>query len=170
MSASETVQAPSAVADPVSAARAASARSLATAVYALQAAPALAVAAFLLWLGSSDAMNSLTTAGLVLAAAVVLPPFVAVIVNYAAMNGVRGTWVESHFRWQIGTFWRTLVYVPAAFALEFLAWAVGSNGWSGSVFLLAIVGIVAVPLAVGGWYLNRVEKGWVRLWRGKPVG
>jgi len=34
--------------------------------------------------------------------------FVSVIVNYLKMSDVRGSWLESHFRWQIRTFWFSL--------------------------------------------------------------
>ena len=30
---------------------------------------------------------------------------VAVVINYVKLDDVRGTWMESHFRWQIRTFW-----------------------------------------------------------------
>ena len=30
---------------------------------------------------------------------------VAVIINYVKRDDVRGTWIESHFDWQIKTFW-----------------------------------------------------------------
>ena len=33
------------------------------------------------------------------------PSIIAVILNYVKRSEVRGTWLESHFRWQIRTFW-----------------------------------------------------------------
>ena len=35
---------------------------------------------------------------------------VAVIMNYIKRDDVRGTWLESHFRWQIRTFWFCLLW------------------------------------------------------------
>lgn len=35
---------------------------------------------------------------------------VAVVVNYIKRDDVRGTWLESHFRWQIRTFWYCLLW------------------------------------------------------------
>ena len=35
---------------------------------------------------------------------------VAVIVNYVKLDDARGTWLESHFRWQIRTFWWGLLW------------------------------------------------------------
>src|SRR5918997_1544539 len=39
------------------------------------------------------------------------PSIIAVILNYVKRNDVRGTWLESHFRWQIRTFWFGLIWV-----------------------------------------------------------
>src|ERR1700757_4237169 len=40
-----------------------------------------------------------------------LPSIIAVIMNYARQNDVRGTFLESHFRWQIHTFWFALLWL-----------------------------------------------------------
>ena len=39
------------------------------------------------------------------------PSLIAVILNYIKRGDVRGTWLESHFRWQIRTFWYGLLWV-----------------------------------------------------------
>src|SRR5881409_2209791 len=39
------------------------------------------------------------------------PSIIAVILNYAKRSEVRGTWLDSHFRWQIRTFWFGLLWV-----------------------------------------------------------
>src|SRR5215468_8074288 len=39
------------------------------------------------------------------------PSIIAVILNYVKRSDVRGTWLESHFRWQIRTFWFGLLWV-----------------------------------------------------------
>ena len=39
------------------------------------------------------------------------PSLIAVILNYVKRSDVRGTWLESHFRWQIRTFWFGLLWV-----------------------------------------------------------
>jgi len=39
------------------------------------------------------------------------PSIIAVILNYVKRGDVRGTWLESHFRWQIRTFWFGLLWV-----------------------------------------------------------
>ena len=33
------------------------------------------------------------------------PSIIAVIINYVKRGDARGTWLESHFQWQIRTFW-----------------------------------------------------------------
>src|SRR5574337_429959 len=43
-----------------------------------------------------------------------LPSILAVILNYARRGAVRGTWLESHFRWQIRTFWFALLWIFVA--------------------------------------------------------
>jgi len=45
------------------------------------------------------------------------PSIIAVILNYVKRSDVRGTWLESHFRWQIRTFWFALLWVFVAFGL-----------------------------------------------------
>ena len=84
-----------------------------------------------------------------------IPSIVAVIVNYVRRPEARGTFVESHFRWQIRTFWFTLLWVSLC-------------------FLLAIT-IVGIPVALVGfglasvWVIYRVARGWLRLRDGRPM-
>ena len=40
-----------------------------------------------------------------------LPSLIAVFINYLKRGDVKGTWLESHFRWQIRTFWFTLLWL-----------------------------------------------------------
>src|SRR6185295_1134601 len=39
------------------------------------------------------------------------PSIIAVILNYAKRSEVRGTWLDSHFGWQIRTFWFALLWL-----------------------------------------------------------
>ncbi len=77
---------------------------------------------------------------------------VAIIMDYVKRDDARGTFLESHFRWQIRTFWIALL------------WAV-----SGGILTLAVVGI---PVLIAGviWYIYRIVKGWLALLDRKPVG
>ena len=42
------------------------------------------------------------------------PSIVAVIINYVTRDRVRGTWLESHWRWQLRTFWFALLWFVVA--------------------------------------------------------
>lgn len=77
--------------------------------------------------------------------------FVAVIINYVKKEDVRGTWLESHFRWQIRTFWFSLL-------------------WSliGVLTFVAVIGYF-ILLADMLWLIYRIVKGWLRLADGKPM-
>ena len=79
------------------------------------------------------------------------PSIVAVILNYAKRSEVRGTWLESHFRWQIRTFWFGALWVGLCV-----------------LFVIATLGIgifiAWIPLGVVGlWFIYRIASGWLRL-------
>jgi uncharacterized membrane protein len=79
------------------------------------------------------------------------PSLIAVILNYVKRREVRGTWLESHFRWQIRTFWFGLLWVTLC-----------------GLFVLATLGlgllIIWLPLGlVGVWFIYRIASGWLRL-------
>ena len=77
------------------------------------------------------------------------PSIVAVIVNYVKRNEARGTYLESHFRWQIRTFWFAVVWVLV-----------------GLVFFVTIIGFFigwAIWIATGLWVIYRVVRGWLAL-------
>lgn len=74
-----------------------------------------------------------------------------VVIAYIKRDDVRGTWLESHFAWQIRTFWWGL------------AWTV-----VGVVLALVAVGFL-ILFAVWIWAIYRVVKGWLRLNDGREV-
>ena len=83
------------------------------------------------------------------------PSIIAVVLNYAKRDEARGTFLESHFRWQINTFWIALLWVAI-----------------GGVLMFTIIGIplaVAMLVVVGLWVLYRVARGWVRLNDRQPM-
>ena len=47
------------------------------------------------------------------------PSIIAVIINYVKRGDARGTWLDSHFGWQIRTFWWALLWVVIGFVLIF---------------------------------------------------
>ena len=111
------------VAAPQEDARVASAKTITTVVYALQA-------VFLL---------------------IGLTFIVAVIVNYVKKADVEGTWLASHFRWQMRTFWFSLLWTLL-----------------GLLTALIVVGYF-ILLANVIWVIYRVVRGWLALNDGKPM-
>jgi uncharacterized membrane protein len=77
--------------------------------------------------------------------------FAAVIINYVRRDDARGTWVESHFRWQIRTFWFTLLGIVL--------------GGLTAIFLIGwfILGATAL------WLIYRIVKGWLYLSEDRPM-
>ena len=79
-----------------------------------------------------------------------LPSLIAVFLNYLKRSDVRGTWLESHFSWQIRTFWFTLLWLIIA-----------------GLVMLTIIGIpiaawIMIPV-LGLWVGYRVVRGWLAL-------
>ncbi|WP_333840781.1 DUF4870 family protein [Pelomicrobium sp.] len=83
------------------------------------------------------------------------PSIVAVIINYVKRPDVRGSYLESHFRWQIRTFWFALLWVLVAL----LVWAT----------LVGIPLALGILLITGLWVLYRIIRGWLRLVDRKPM-
>nr|VFJ76888.1 MAG: Uncharacterized membrane protein [Candidatus Kentron sp. FW] len=69
---------------------------------------------------------------------------IAIIINYVKKEDVQGTWLASHFRWQIRTFWFSILWnfigVITVFTIGY------------PIFILTLV-----------WTIYRIVKGWVRL-------
>lgn len=86
-----------------------------------------------------------------LSALVGITAIAAIIINYVKRDDVRGTWLESHFRWQIRTFWFGLL------------WAV-----IGMILAIIAIGFV-VLFAVSVWLIYRVVKGWLYLNDNRPM-
>ena len=77
------------------------------------------------------------------------PSIIAVIINYVKRDEARGTYLESHFRWQIRTFWFGLLWCAI-----------------GGVLFITIVGIpiaLGVWLGAGFWAIYRIVRGWLAL-------
>jgi uncharacterized membrane protein len=83
------------------------------------------------------------------------PSIIAVILNYVKRSDVEGTYLASHFSWQIRTFWFALLWVLIAFLLG-----------------ITIIGIpIALLIAAGAgiWVLYRIIRGWLALQDRRPV-
>jgi len=85
------------------------------------------------------------------------PSIIAVILNYVKRSEARGTWLESHFRWQIRTFWYGLLWV--GLCICFVIFTLG----------LGIL-LVWLPLAIVAlWFIYRVIRGWMALSARRPM-
>jgi uncharacterized membrane protein len=87
------------------------------------------------------------------------PSILGVIINYVKRAEAEGTWLESHFRWQIRTFWLAVLWsiaiavVSAPLALVLVGFAT----WAVGFFVLGI------------WAIIRIARGWLRLKAGEPA-
>jgi uncharacterized membrane protein len=82
-----------------------------------------------------------------------IPSIIGVIMNYARQREVRGTWLESHFRWQIRTFWFAALWTVVAYVLN-------------APLMLILVGFLTLAIAItiiGIWLGYRVIRGWLAL-------
>ena len=88
------------------------------------------------------------------------PSIIAVIINYVKRGEARGTWLESHFAWQIRTFWFALLWATVVFffGLPLTLVIVGFAVWIVGFFLLGI------------WAIYRIARGWMALNAGRPIG
>jgi uncharacterized membrane protein len=95
----------------------------------------------------------------VLSFAASLPSVVAVIMNYARRSDTRGTWLETHFAWQIRTFWFTWLWIVVVSIVSI-------------PLMLVLVGFFLWWLGlgvVGLWVIYRVVRGWLTLREGRPM-
>jgi uncharacterized membrane protein len=97
----------------------------------------------------------LTPAFIVTAFVTGWPSILAVILNYLKRSKVKGSFLESHFRWQIRTFWFALMWIVVALML-------------GLTFLGLPLALVVVGIS-GLWVLYRVARGWLRLLDREPM-
>ena len=105
--------------------------------------------------GFSALMGVLSSAFIVTAFLTGWPSIIAVIINYVKRGDARGTWLDSHFIWQLRTFWYAVLWVVLA-----------------GLLILTVVGIPfawVLLVAVGIWVLYRIIRGWIALAEGRPM-
>jgi len=111
---------------------------------------------FVYALHSLSLLIGITTAATIIGAFVFgVPSIIAVVINYVKRGEARGSYLESHFRWQIRTFWFALL------------WCV-----IGGMLFITILGIplaLAVFFAAGLWAIYRITRGWLALRDRKPM-
>jgi uncharacterized membrane protein len=86
------------------------------------------------------------------------PSIIAVIINYVKRSDVRGTYLDSHFSWQLRTFWYAVLWAVVAFVL--------------AITIIGIPFAWILAVVVGLWVLYRIIRGWIALANGQvmPVG
>jgi uncharacterized membrane protein len=85
------------------------------------------------------------------------PSIIAVILNYVKRGEARGTWVDTHFRWQIRTFWFGLLWISICVAFIVVTLGIG-------------ILIAWLPIAlVSCWFVYRIVRGWIALKDGRAM-
>ena len=119
--------------------------------------PGLVTVAHLVYaLHALSLLIGVTTAATIVGAFVFgVPSIIAVVINYLKRGEASGTFLESHFRWQIRTFWFALLWCMI-----------------GGVLFFTFVGIplaVGIYFATGVWAIYRIARGWLALRDRKPM-
>ena len=119
--------------------------------------PKLVTTAHLVYaLHALSLLIGVTTAATIIGAFVFgVPSIIAVIINYLNRDEARGTFLESHFRWQIRTFWFALLWFVI--------------GWMLFVTFVGIPLAIGVFFADGVWVIYRIARGWLALRDRKPM-
>jgi uncharacterized membrane protein len=105
--------------------------------------------------GLSALSGIMTSASIVGAFVFGWPSIIAVIINYVTRSNVNATWLESHWRWQLRTFWYAALWLLVAGLL--------------AVTLIGIPAAILVIVFTGIWVLYRVIRGWLVLLDAKPM-
>ncbi|KVW94957.1 DUF4870 family protein [Thiobacillus denitrificans] len=106
---------------------------------------------------SDEKIASLKTLGTIIYALYAVSLFigvtaiVAIVLNYIKRDDAQGTWLESHFTWQIRTFWWGLLWL-----------VVGAITW------IILIGWIVWGVACI-WFIYRIAKGWLNLNDNKPM-
>ena len=126
--------------------------------------PPPGLASYTQWIYALHSLAVLT--GLVTSASVVgrfvfgLPSIIAVIMNYARRNEARGSYLESHFAWQIRTFWYALLALVVILLISAPLILMRGLGAFTAMAGFSIVGL---------WVIYRVARGWLALRAAQPM-
>ncbi|HET7005453.1 MAG TPA: hypothetical protein VFK65_08185 [Candidatus Binatia bacterium] len=120
-------------------------------------APSLVTVTHLVYaLHALSLLIGITTSATIIGAFVFgIPSIIAVVINYLKRGEARGTFLASHFRWQIRTFWFGLLWCLL-----------------GGLLFVTFIGIplaIAVFIAAGVWVIFRIVRGWLALRDHKPM-
>ncbi len=123
----------------------------------VEPAPSVVSAAHLVYaLHALSLLIGILTAATIVGAFVFgVPSLIAVVINYLKRDEARGTFLESHFRWQIRTFWFALLWCMIA-----------------GMMFITFIGIpvaLVILFATGVWVIYRIVRGWLALRDRKPM-
>ena len=107
----------------------------------------------------SASIGVLTSASIVGKFLFGVPSIIAVIMNYLRRDEARGTWLESHFNWQLRTFWFAALWVVLVTMLSLPLFLV----------LVGIATLIVGMIVIGLWVIYRVARGWLKLKEGLPI-
>lgn len=105
--------------------------------------------------GFSALMGMLGPAFIITAFLTGWPSIIAVILNYVKRADARGSYLDSHFRWQLRTFWFAVLWLVVM-----------------SVLVVTVIGIpiaIVLGIGVGLWVLYRLIRGWMALAGGRAL-
>jgi len=98
---------------------------------------------------------------------------IAIIINYVKRSDAQGTWLQSHFDWQINTFWYGIIMAIIATVLIIVGLPAGVAGLAiedpmSSFSLLSLSGLLVLAggllwLFIICWHLYRIIRGWLAL-------
>jgi uncharacterized membrane protein len=83
------------------------------------------------------------------------PSIIAVIINYVKRPDARGTYLDSHFGWQIRTFWYTLLWVVIAVVAAFT--------------VIGLPVAIGIAIVITLWVIYRIVRGWITLASAKAM-
>ena len=107
----------------------------------------------------SAAIGVLTSASIVGKFLFGVPSIIAVIMNYLRRDDARGTYLESHFNWQLRTFWFAALWVVLVTMLSLPLFLV----------LIGFATLIVGMIVIGLWVIYRVARGWLKLKEGLPI-
>lgn len=100
-------------------------------------------------------VGAMTAAFIVTVFVFSVPSIVAVILSYVKRGEATGTFLESHFRWLIRTFWFAALWC-----------------FVGGLLMITVLGIpiaFALFVGVGLWVVYRLIRGWLALGNARPL-
>ncbi|MEO0425407.1 MAG: hypothetical protein AAF184_23945 [Pseudomonadota bacterium] len=114
------------------------------------------VAQLVYLLHSLSILSGVLTSALVVSSFITgIPSLIAVVINYLKRDDARGTWVDSHFGWQIRTFWYALAWTLVSIVLFF------------TIIGIPVAWLIYAALTI--WVIYRVVRGWLRLRAEQPI-